>query len=120
MRKDRTVPHPGPASARTVTPRTYTRAVPETNTPTTAPTPADQAFADARANLTTYIAGIEAAHREQHPDPVGADGRTRWDAGQAMLRSAAWSDEEHAEVERLREVERDAVLAVHREKGGGA
>ena len=93
--------------------------MPETNTPTEPLTPAEQAFADARANLTTYISSIETTHREEYPDPVGADGRVRWSEAQAMLRSAAWSDEEHAEVERLREVERGAVLAVHREKGGG-
>lgn len=79
------------------------------------------AYQAARTELHNYINRIEAAHHEQYPDPPGRDGKPRWDEEQAARRTAAWTEDENAEVARLREAERAAVLALHRarENGGG-
>ena len=84
-----------------------------------APLPADDpqlaaAYQAARTELHDYISRIEAAHREQYPDPPGRDGKPRWHEEQAAHRTAAWTEDQNAEVARLREAERAAVLALHR------
>lgn len=77
------------------------------------------AYDKARAEVTAYVSAIETAHREQYPDPVGADGRPKWSAEQAALRTAAWTEEQRTEVSRLREAERAAVMALTRAREGG-
>jgi len=60
--------------------------------------PYRRAFDEATAALDAYVAQVEAACRAEYPDPGG-----RWDEVQAALRTAAWTPEQHAEVQRLRD-----------------
>ena len=87
--------------------------------PPTDPPELTTAWQQAHDELTAYVAAVEAQHREQYPDPLRPDGRPRWDADQAALRTGAWTEEENAEVSRLREAERAAVIALHRVRQGG-
>jgi arylsulfatase A-like enzyme len=91
--------------------------VPDTNTPTDL-APLQAAFDHARDQLKAYVDQVEAAHRKQHPDPVGPDGRPKWNADQAALRTAAWTDEENARLAELRAAQHEAVMALHRARSG--
>ena len=55
-----------------------------------------RAYEAAHAAVTSYVAAREAEYAERYPDPGG-----RWDEGAAALRNA-WTDEENAELRRLR------------------
>lgn len=85
------------------------------------PTIADltTAYQEAQADLTAYVNGIEAAHHELYPNPVRPDGRPQWSSEQADLRTAAWTEEQIAEVGQLREAARAAVVDLWRAREGG-
>ena len=70
--------------------------------PDALPTAAETAYRDAQNAAETYAAQVHAQHHEQHPDPIGRDGQPRWSEEQALLRTAAWTEAENAELERLR------------------
>ena len=86
--------------------------------PDTTPTPAEAAYRQAQAAVTAYADHVAALHREQHPDPAGPDGERRWSEEQALLRSAAWTPEENAELERLRGEASAALKVVLAERAG--
>lgn len=81
---------------------------------------AQTAYADARAAVDAYVAGVEAEHRERYPNPVGPDGEPRWSEEQALLRSAAWTVEENAELDRLRAAANTALAALLEERAAAA
>lgn len=84
-----------------------------------ATTPAQAAYSAAQAATEAYAQQVHAQHRELHPDPDGPDGQPRWDEEQALLRTGAWTDEENAELERLRGEASAALKVVLKERAGG-
>jgi hypothetical protein len=84
--------------------------------PTTA---AQNAYNEARAAVDAYAAQVGAEHRERYPDPTGPEGEPRWSEEQALLRTAAWTDEENAELDRLRGEASTALKVLLAERAGG-
>lgn len=74
----------------------------------------------ARTQLDAYVAEAEGRHRELHPDPAGPAGAPRWNEAQALLRTAAWTDEENAELDRLRAAKDAAFMAMYRARTAAA
>lgn len=72
-------------------------------------------YETAHSAVTEYVARVEAEYRERYPDPGG-----RWDEGQALPRNA-WTAEERAELQRLRDERETArkALWAHPEHGDG-
>jgi hypothetical protein len=71
-----------------------------------------QASDQARAAADEYAARITAVYRERYPDPL-VKGRPLWSEDQALLRGA-WTEDEHAELSRLRADARGAVVTLYR------
>lgn len=86
--------------------------------PDTTPAPAETAYRQAQAAVTAYADHVHARHREQYPDPAGPNGQPHWSEEQALLRTGAWTDEENAELERLRGEASAALKVVLAERAG--
>ena len=65
-----------------------------------------RAYEDAHAAVTAYVAGREAEYAERYPDPGG-----KWNEDAAALRNA-WTAEENAELQRLRDEQEAARKAL--------
>jgi hypothetical protein len=72
----------------------------------------EAAFRAAQAEVDAFVARVTAEYLERYPDSPDWHGQGP-DPDAALLR-ARWSEEESAELDRLRAVAREAALALHR------
>jgi hypothetical protein len=70
------------------------------------------AFRAAQAEVEEYVQRISAQYRTRYPD--SPDWHGQGPDPEAALQRARWSEEESAELERLRTAAREAALALHR------
>ena len=68
--------------------------------------PYRRAYDEAAAAVAAYVERLEAEYRERYPDPGGV-----WHEDQARLRNA-WTEDESAELQRLREARESARQAL--------
>lgn len=70
------------------------------------------AFRAAQGAVDAYVQRVAAEYRERYPD--APDWRGQGPDPEAALLRARWSEEEGAELERLRAIAREAALVLHR------
>jgi hypothetical protein len=75
-------------------------------------------FQAAQAAAEAYSAQVTAKYREQYPQPE--DWRAPDPHPETVLaRARAWTDEESAELDRLRTVARELAVQLHRARAAG-
>ncbi|WP_152628266.1 hypothetical protein [Streptacidiphilus neutrinimicus] len=78
----------------------------------------EAAFRAAQAAVDGYVRQVTTQYRERYPD--SPDWKGQGPDPQAALLRARWSPEESAELGRLREAARRAVLELHRARSAAA